>query len=359
MNSSAALVPTGPTTLPLPLIQAQLLCFQKTAVMDLKKTARAVLSGILAFVSVRTPSKKIWPKRETLRVQSRLNSEASLYRGLAELEQKGYVSREEQLHHKRNGRFHISRIGLTEKAIHLLNLSDKKFIHNPPSCEMRDGHIENVVNDSTSKEESPLQENSSRNKASLQKQPTNDIDPHTRLPKPLVKLTALGLTPKTICWLMREAKQHQKRLEDVMNYAWNYIEPLAAKGSKNIKAYLRALIGKNQDFTARLKEKNNEAEKQQKIIDNRNKAHDLVKNKQGAYLIYKNTRKVVAQLYGDIVRWFPSEKTGYVERCTPIWGIDFYEIDKAKMLFCVPGDRFIDDCFRPFIMTNDFIFHRS
>ncbi|MCC7005691.1 MAG: hypothetical protein IT497_03470 [Ottowia sp.] len=335
MNFSASLAHAGPTALPLPLVEAQFLCFQKTAVMDLKKTARSVLSGILAFVSVRTPSKKIWPKRETLRVQCRLNSDASLYRGLAELEQKGYVSREEQLHHARNGRFHISRIGLTEKAINLLNLGDKKLIHNSPSCKMGDGHIKNLVKSSTSKEESPQEEISGKTNREILKQTFHEIDPETKLPKPLLKLTTLGLTPKTICWLMREAKQHQKRLEDVMNYAWGYLEPIAAKGSSNIKAYLRALIGKNQDFAFLLKQEKNNIENEMALVFNKNKREHIIKNQQGYYLIDKNNHPL-GKVEGQTIRWFPNHKTGNIERWTPIWGIDFSETNKIGLQIFPP-----------------------
>ena len=241
MNSSAALVSTGPTTLPLALIQAQQLCFQKTAVMDLGRTARATLSGILAFVKVRSPMSVIWPKKSTLCEQARLNSNSSLYRGLAELFAKGYIERETQLRNMRNGRFHISRLHLTQKAINLLNLGtkgvNKKVIHNPPSSKMGDGYIKNIVKPTPSLEESPDQQNSFLNQAS-KKQSIQRIDPKTNLPKQLVKLTQLGLSPKTICWLMKRAKQKNKRLEDVMNFSWKYLQPLAYKGTQIVRTRL-------------------------------------------------------------------------------------------------------------------------
>lgn len=325
MNFSASLAHTGPTALPLPLVEAQFLCFQKTAVMDLKKTARSVLSGILAFVSVRTPSKKIWPKRETLRVQCRLNSDASLYRGLAELEQKGYVSREEQLHHARNGRFHVSRIGLTEKAINLLNLGNKKLIHNLPSCKMGDGHIRNLVKSTTSKEESPQEEISENTNRKGLKLTFQEIDPETKLPKPLVKLMTLGLSPKTICWLMGEAKQHQKRLEDVMNYAWGYLEPIATKGSSNIKAYLRALIEKKQDFTFQLQQIHAKEREKENNITRKMEIKNIVDNKQGCYLLNKQNQPI-GIVEGESIRLFASSRTGFIERVMPIFQVK--EINK-------------------------------
>jgi hypothetical protein len=322
MNSSATLVSTGPTTLPLLLIQAQHLCFQKTAVMDLGRTARAALSGILAFVKVRSPMSVIWPKRATLREQARLNSDSALYRGLAELFKKGYIERETQLRNAQNGRFHISRLHLTEKAIHLLNLNKtKKVINNQPSSKMGDGYIENIVNYlAPSIEESPDTQNSFSN-PSAKKSSIQKLDPETNLPKPLVKLTWLGLSPKTICWLMKIAKQKQKRLEDVMNFAWKYLQPLASKGSKTVKAYLVALLSKNQDFAFQVRQDQenkdaNEAKEKRSL-----QIRHIIENHQGHYVMNKNNQPI-GLIEGETIRFFALKANGFTERYMPIWQVD-------------------------------------
>ena len=337
MNSSATLVSTGPTTLPLLLIQAQHLCFQKTAVMDLGRTARAALSGILAFVKVRSPMSVIWPKKATLREQARLNSDSSLYRGLAELFKKGYIERETQLRNTQNGRFHISRLHLTEKAIHLLNLNKtKKVINNPPSSKMGDGYIENVVNDLTpSIEESPDAQNSFSYQ-SAKKQSIQKLDPETNLPTPLVKLTRLGLSPKTICWLMKLAKQKQKRLEDVMNFAWKYLHPLADKGTQTVKKYLIALINKNQDFSFQVKQAQIDEEISQAKVDRNLLIRSIIQNKQGHYVTNKNNQ-LIGLIEGETVRFFASKETEFKERYMPIWQISGLML--SSLLETVPKNR--------------------
>lgn len=319
MNSSAALASSGPTTLPLLLIQAQHLCFQKTAVMDLGRTARAALSGILAFVKVRSPMSVIWPRKDTLREQARLNSESSLYRGLAELFEKGYIQRETQLRNTRNGRFHISRLHLTEKAIHLLNLSKtKKVINNSPSSKMGDGYIENVVNNLTpSIEESPGAQNSFST-SSQKNQGIQKLDPETNLPKPLVKLTQLGLSPKTICWLMKLAKQKNKRLEDVMNFAWKYLQPLASEGTQTIKAYLVALFSKNQDFAFQVKQAKEDEKNSQSTVNRNKQIRYIIENNQGYYVLNQNN-KPIGIIEGETIRFFASKGTDFIERYMPIW----------------------------------------
>ena len=322
MNFSASLAHTGPTTLPLLLIQAQHLCFQKTAVMDLGRTARAALSGILAFVKVRSPMSVIWPKRATLREQARLNSDSALYRGLAELLEKGYIERETQLRNTQNGRFHISRLHLTEKAIHLLNLNKtKKVINNIPSSKMGDGYIENVVNDLT-----PSIEESSGSQNSFSKQSEKfpriqKLDAETNLPIPLVKLTRLGLSPKTICWLMKLAKQKQKRLEDVMNFAWKYLHPLADKGTQTVKKYLIALINKNQDFSSQVKQAQKDEEISQAKSKRNKQIHHVIQNKQGHYVMNKKNQPI-GLIEGETIRFFASKETAFTERYMPIWQID-------------------------------------
>ena len=127
---------------------------------------------------------------------------------------------------------------------------------------------------------------------------------------------------------MREAKQHQKRLEDVMNYAWRYLEPLAIKGSKNIKAYLRALIGKEQDFAFLLKQTQDVAKKQHATHTNRNMCEYAIKNQQGYYLINKNNQPI-GQIDGEAIRWFANEKTHGIERWSSIWQINFHKLHES------------------------------
>jgi hypothetical protein len=222
--------------LPAALIEARAAVFDPLNCLDIGSTARRTLFGILSFFNLSKPNSPIFPHRARLCADALLSSASTLYRGLKELENKGYITREQtRLQH--NGRFYLSPIHLSEKALNLLGLlglknTSKKVIHNPPSSKMRDGlYIEH-----TNKIQSY--------KKTLQQ---TKICQKTRLPIPLLPLLDLDLSPSTICWLMSQAKKYLKRLEDVMTTAWQYISGL--KG-KSVVAYLICLLKKNQDFQA-------------------------------------------------------------------------------------------------------------
>lgn len=79
--------------LPASLIAARAEVFNPLTCLDLNVNARRVLFGILTFVNARRLSKEIFPRRDTLRAEALLQSDSTLYRGLALLEEKGYITR--------------------------------------------------------------------------------------------------------------------------------------------------------------------------------------------------------------------------------------------------------------------------
>ena len=95
--------------LPAPLIRARVAALDPLNCLDLARTARMALYGILAFFDIRRPTEPIWPKRETLCAEAMLGSQPTLYRGLAQLEQMGYITREQcRLRNSDQfGQFHI------------------------------------------------------------------------------------------------------------------------------------------------------------------------------------------------------------------------------------------------------------
>lgn len=227
-----------PRTLPLELINARAAAFDPLNCLDLGITARRVLFGILAFFNISRPAGSIWPRRDRLRAESLLNSESSLYRGLNDLESKGYVSRE-QIRIAQNGRFHISPIHLTEKALVLLGLKGgrkqdrQRVIHNKPSVRVEDGLYKEHTNNQKSLQKSVPGETAS------------EIDRSTRLPVALLWLAALGLTPRAVFSLMGVAKEHGKRLQDVAEVCRGKLSALSAREAF---AYLRKLLQSNRDF---------------------------------------------------------------------------------------------------------------
>ncbi|KAI3593237.1 hypothetical protein D9X30_1786 [Cupriavidus sp. U2] len=231
-----------PSTLPLALIEARAAVFDPLNCLDLGTTARRVLFGILRFFNLTRPSSSIWPRRDLLRAESLLNSESSLYRGLADLERHGYVVRE-QIRIARSGRFHVSPVRLTEKAQILLGLVGRsskedrrqKVIHKEPSLTMEDGQYKEHTN-----EQKSLQN-------SFASEPPAGIDSVSKVPLSLAWLLKLGLTARAVFSLMSIAKRHGKRLEAIVTA---FRERLSTLSGREAYAYIRSLAGKALDFAA-------------------------------------------------------------------------------------------------------------
>lgn len=228
--------------LPIAIIEARASVFDPLNCLDLGITARRVLFGILRFFNLARPSQAIWPRRDLLRAESLLNSESSLYRGLAELERCGYLQRE-QIRVSRNGRFHVSPVLLTEKARVLLRLNErdkaekpsKKVIHKAPSIKVKDGQYKEHTNRPQSLQKTVASER------------VGEIDRATKVPVILLWLVERGLSPTAVFKLMGLAKRQGKRLEEV---AHAFREKLLALPSREVFAYLRTMMGKNIDFSA-------------------------------------------------------------------------------------------------------------
>lgn len=220
--------------LPLPLIEARANVFDPLTCLDLNTTARRVLFGILTFVRVKAPAKEIFPRRDTLRAEALLQSESTLYRGLALLEQKGYITRS-QSRKLRDGRFYLSPIHLTVKALIMLGLG--ALIHSRPPTKVGDGHKEKEL---TKKSQSIQKTTGSPDSAKK-----NEIDRETRLPAELVPLLNQGVKRSAVCWLMAKAKAAGTRLSDVVQVVSGNI---AALKGREVVAYLASMLRKNVDF---------------------------------------------------------------------------------------------------------------
>lgn len=220
--------------LPKRLIDARAAVFDLLNCLDLNFNARRVLYGILAFASSRTPSKEIFPRRDTLRAESLLESDSSLYRGLAALEAKGYITRE-QRRLTRSGKFHVSPIILTQKALTLLGLT--KVIHKERSSNMEDGHIREHT-----KERKQSFQNTTDMSDCAEKTNTKLQD---GLPSDLAALKKQGITKAGICWLMGLATKHGKRLSDVFSSISHRVSTL--RGREAV-AYIRSMIMRDIDY---------------------------------------------------------------------------------------------------------------
>ncbi|MDB5726846.1 MAG: repA [Noviherbaspirillum sp.] len=220
--------------LPAPLIAARAAAFNPTNCLDLNQTARRVLYGALTFLNLRSPRKAIFPRRETLRAESLLQSDPTLYRGLKTLEEKGYITRD-QSRNARTGKFYLSPITFTEKALVMLELD--QVIHKIPSSKMRDGHIKKEL----TKDEQSLQNTAGEPDSAEPKA----IDRRSGLPMELLPLLALDVRKSAVCWLMQQARRHGKRLGDVLRTVRHRVDGLRGR---EVVSYLKAMIMKNLDY---------------------------------------------------------------------------------------------------------------
>lgn len=223
--------------LPSPLIAARAAAMHRLNCLDLNLTARRVLYGILTFVTINNLKREIFPRRETLRQEALLGSDATLYRGLATLEAQGYITRA-QKRQTRTGKFYLSPILLTDKAVLLLGL--KELIHEYRSIKVRDGQYKERT-----KEPQSLQKSSSSVDSA------NAIDPETKLPVEVTPLLQLDVKKSAICMLMGKAKVNGKRLSDVTKSVWHNLYRLRGR---EVVAYLSYLLEQDRDFASKAKE---------------------------------------------------------------------------------------------------------
>ncbi|SNS95058.1 hypothetical protein SAMN06265795_11040 [Noviherbaspirillum humi] len=202
--------------------------------LDLDQTARRVLFGILTFINIKNPEKAVFPRRDTLRAEALIASESTLYRGLRQLDGKGYIERS-QKRREHNGEFHLSPIQLTGKALVLLGLSE--VIHSPRPAKMEDGRIQEEL----TKPEQSLQNTT----ATAEPADKNQIDRKTGLPAELLCLLGLGVKKSGVCYLMKLARSRGSRLGDVVAAVAHCLEKLRGR---EVVAYLAAMLKRNLDF---------------------------------------------------------------------------------------------------------------
>lgn len=260
--------------LPAPLIEARASVFDPLNCLDLNLTARRALFGILTFLNIANKTKAIFPRRDTLRAESLIQSDATLYRGLAQLEAKGYISRQ-QKRNNRDGKFYLSPIALTSKALALLGLD--KVIHNKPSLSVRGGHIKKeLTTDKQSLKKTTSKQDSSKN---------SEIDGKTRLPSELTPLLNLDVPKSAICWLMSQCKKHGKRLGDVYKVVEGNVKPLRGKA---VVAYLMALIKKDIDFKWLAKDQSDKTQDSEKAAEIKAEATQLDARYNGFEVVRKD-----------------------------------------------------------------------
>lgn len=239
-DNSHTATPIDPHTvqgrrLPPAVIDAQAAVIHPLNCLDLTAKAKQVLRALLGFYNVKKGG-VIFPSRETLGAELGM-PESTLRRWLAILQEKEYIQREPQRRRKSSrfapGRqFSVTPILLTEKALVLAGLH--QVIHKQPSLKVGDA---NKGEHGTKVE--AKREQGGQNRERQCTEPT--------LPQDLVRLKELGLRPATICKLMGLARQHGKRLSDIIDAIADKLKTLQLPGRK-LRNYLLRCIESATDF---------------------------------------------------------------------------------------------------------------
>lgn len=268
--------------LPAPLIRARAEALNPRNCLDLSRTSRMALYGILAFFDIRKPGEAVFASREKLCAEALLGSQPTLYRALADLVTRGYIRREQgrRLGKETYGQYSVSRIWLEEKALRLLGLLDGKAAAKNAPNQDKGLSVDNVpkeegagpakaafpqgpsitvtdrLQDSElspspqlySKEQPPRSQLSQAGKGWAGESLEKRIDSKTRLPAELVRLMTLGLSKARICGLMKQAREHGNggKLGAIVALTWCRLQKLTKP--QEVFAYLSKLVKQKKDY---------------------------------------------------------------------------------------------------------------
>ncbi|GAB5098075.1 Replication protein O [Caballeronia sp. HLA56] len=220
--------------------------FRAAHIEQIPPRARAVLSALARTVDAAKPFAAIFARRELLTGRA-LQSMRTLYRSLDDLEVAGLIDRRPQGRYVEAGLFGRAYLHLTEHAATLLGLVEPSHTHESETAEMLSSSAlspsqaslpvpsANVADGGLYKDLSP---------SIFQKRQPG------QLPADLQRLRGLGFFDFLIFKLMREAREHGKRLSDVVEATWDHLK--LAKAPIN---YLRALLRNPVDFAHLLRRK--------------------------------------------------------------------------------------------------------
>ncbi|SOY77658.1 conserved hypothetical protein [Cupriavidus taiwanensis] len=197
--------------------------------------ARAVLAALARTVDAAKPCGQIFARRSLL-TERAMQSERTFYRSLDDLEAAGLIERPGQRRYVEAGLFGRAYLHLTERAAILLGLVEAPVVpreqpakaaeepaakaFTQPSATVADGGIYKDLSPSFIQKRQPGQ-----------------------VPQDLQRLQPLGFRDFLIFKLMREAREHGKRLSDVVEATWEHLRQAARPIS-----YLRSLLRSSTDF---------------------------------------------------------------------------------------------------------------
>jgi hypothetical protein len=215
-------------------------------VAALPARARALLAALARTVDAARPYAAIFARRELLTGRA-LQSMRTFYRSLDDLETAGLITRPPQTRYGSAGLFGRAYLHLTAKATVLLGLVEPSA-----SALSATDAVANVPESATSTSTALSLAGPSVTLAdgAIYKDlfPTTQKRQPGRLPADLERLRALGFREFLIFRLMREARQHAKRLSDVVEATWEHL-----RRATHPISYLRTLLRAPVDFAYRVR----------------------------------------------------------------------------------------------------------
>lgn len=194
---------------------------------------RVTLQTICRYVNQHAPLGAVFTRRAKIADRAGL-SVRSVDRHISKLESMGLVRVEDQRHGQRNGKFLVTHIYPTLQLARILGLVQAEDVQSQaqPSDKVASGHIYDLSGPSSSK-----------------KQGRQGTTSAPTIPADLARLVEMGLMPPTVCKLMREAREHGKRLSDVVDVVIDRLQELKLKGGQ-IRSYLAKAIASPSDFAS-------------------------------------------------------------------------------------------------------------
>ena len=205
-------------------------------VNQLPTRARALLAALARTVDNTQPLAKIFASRKTLAARAMI-SDRTCFRALDDLAEWGLIKRYEQWATSGRAGFNRAYIELTEQAAALLGLLEK------PSTLKLGVAGSKGTNDQCEKYPEARS-------ATVADPIKIDLDPKIQkrqpgqLPAELERLLDLGFSKFFIFALMKEARENDKRLSDVIEACWPNI-----KAARRPICYVRALLKSTFDFS--------------------------------------------------------------------------------------------------------------
>lgn len=214
--------------------------------------ARAVLAALARTVDAKKPYGEIFARRELLSERA-MQSERTFYRSLADLEAAGLIERPAQRRYLSHGLFGRAYLHLTARAAALLGLvqvNDETDTHVAPRNTAASPALADVLTQTTQGFDArPAKVADGAICKDLSPTPFQKRQPG-QLPDDLKRLRTLGFHQYLIFRLMREAREHGKRLSEVVEATWSNL----AKAARPIN-YLRKLLASPVDFGFTLRAK--------------------------------------------------------------------------------------------------------